>query len=326
MIKEQPTWSIIDSSKLDTYLDCDRKFFFEHILGWKPDRPAHDLHFGNAWHIAREYQLINGYGDIKGAYLKFMDFYRTEFSEGTDELYCPKDPFGVMFALKKFASERQSDLTENKLLYSEISGTVPIDESGKVLYYRMDSVLQNRENGKIFSWDHKSAGPKKLSQRSWAEKFHLSIQNGTYTHCLYCMYPIEQVIGVEFCGTEFNFLKKGGSVNPKGYNINFLRVPAWKTQDQMNTWLWQVVDLTDDIDREMDRLSECKESDAVLMCFPMNTNSCSKYWGCAFHDYCLSWSNPLRQCDEPPLGFKIDFWDPSKMETTNKKDLEWGGK
>jgi hypothetical protein len=30
-------------------------------------------------------------------------------------------------------------------------------------------------------------------------------------------------------------------------------------------------------------------------------------------------------CYEPPLGFKIEFWDPSAMETRVKKDLKWGG-
>ena len=54
-IKEQPTWNIKDSSKLDTYLDCPRKFFYEHMLGWRVDRPAHALHFGTSWHMAREY-------------------------------------------------------------------------------------------------------------------------------------------------------------------------------------------------------------------------------------------------------------------------------
>jgi len=322
MIEEHLTWQILDSSKLDTYLDCPRKYFYEYILGWRRDAPAHDLYFGNAWHIAREYQLIHGYGDVKGAYAAFLDFYRKEFPESTDEIYRPKDPMGVVFALTKFSKERQSDLVENELLYSEISGTVPIDEKGRVLHYRMDSVMRRKEDDKIFSWDHKSA---KRFSRQWAEKFHLSIQNGTYTHCLYCMYPVEQVIGIEFCGTEFKYLKKGSKINPQGYQINFQRVPAWKTPEQMNIWLWNVVDLVDSVEREMDRLADARNNDQVMMCFPMNTNSCTEYRGCAYHDYCLSWANPLQRCQEPPLGFKIEYWNPAEMETTNKKNLTWGG-
>lgn len=329
-ISEHPTWSIIDSSKLSCGADCWRQFFYQYILGWRKDTPNHHLHFGQAWHEAREHQLINGYDDVKGAYLKFIKCYREKFPETTDDLFRPKDPMAVATALGKFADERQSDLILNKLLYSEVSGTVPIDEK-RHLHYRMDSVLERKEDGKIFSWDHKSATERSINYPWWEDNFFLGFQNGTYTHCLYCMYPIEQVIGIEFCGTAFHYLSRGSSARSQGYHITFKRVPAWKTSEQMNVWLWTINELYDTLDRNMDALSDCKDSDPILMAFPMNPSICSKYsdktgiGGCAYHDYCMSWANPLRQCDEPPLGFKEEFWDPSAMETTNKKDLEWKG-
>lgn len=266
--------------------------------------------------------MIHGYDDILGAYSKFLDFYRTKFPEGTDDIFRPKDPMAVLMALTKFADERKSDLVENELLFTETSGTVPIDDT-RVLHYRMDSVLRKKENDKIFSWDHKSATERSMNYPWWSENFFLGLQNGTYTHCLYCMYPIEQVIGVEFCGTSFHYLPRGGSARAQGYHIGFKRVPAWKTPDQMNAWLWTVNDLYDRLDMEMDKLSQCKDSDDVLMSFPMNPGSCSKYRGCAYHDYCMSWANPLRYIDEPPLGFKQEFWNPSQQDTTHKKDLLW---
>ena len=320
-IYESPSWQIRDSSKIDTWLQCPRKYFFEHILGWRIDKPAHDLYFGESWHKAREYMLIHGYEKAENAYYAFIEHYRKEFPAETDDLYRPKDPMGVAMAITEFANNRQGDLEENQVLFTEISGSVPVDEK-RVLYYRMDSVLRNRETGKIFSWDHKSA--KKMS-RQWSQKFFLSIQNGTYTHCLYCLYPAEDVLGVEFCGTMFEFLQRGSKNREAGYHISLQRVPAWKTPEQMNTWLWNVVDILDNIDREMDRLSDCTEDDPVLMCFPMNTTSCTDYWGCAFHDYCMAWQNPLRYALEPPLGFRIEFWDPREMKTTNKMNLEWKG-
>lgn len=317
-----PTWNIRDSSKLDTYLDCPRQFFYRYILGWTIDKPAHDLYFGNAWHIAREHMLLHGYDDIQGAYSAFIDFYRKEFPSETDDLYRPKDPMAVAMALTKFSAERQSDLIENEVLFTEISGTVPVDEK-RVLYYRMDSVMRNKETGKVFSWDHKSATEKSMNYRGWADKFHLCVQNFTYTHCLYCMYPIKDVLGVEFCGTAFGYLSRGSKARSPGYQITFNRVPAFKTPQQMNVGLWNVCNILDRLDQDMDRLYQCKQSDQVLMAFPMNPGSCTKYWGCAFHDYCLSWENPLRQCQEPPLGFRQEFWDPSAMQTTTKKDLSW---
>ena len=327
-LSAQPTWDIRDSSKVSDYLACPRLYFYSHILGWRPDSPAHDLHFGTSWHCAREYQLLHGYEDVQGAFNAFMDEYRKVFHESTDEIYKPKTPTAVLSALMKFAEERSSDLVENEVVelngqkMTEISGTVPVD-TDRVVYYRMDSIMRRKSDGKIFSWDHKSTSARYIKGRQWSEQFHLGIQNGTYTHCLYCMFPIEEVLGIEFCGTGFEYLMRGSAARPAGYHCILQRVPAFKTPDQMNTWLWLVNDILDEIDLDMDRLYHCKEDDQVLMAFRMNPGSCTNYRGCPFHDFCLAWSNPLQQCYEPPLGFKVEFWDPSAMETTVKKNLEW---
>lgn len=329
-LTEQPEWQIRDSSKLDDYTSCPRQYMLAHVFGWRLDQPAHDLHFGQSWHCAREYQLLNGYEDIQGAYNAFEIEYRKKFDPETDEIYRPKTPAGVLNALMQFASneERQNDLSQNEVVVldgrkmTEISGSVPVAED-RVLYYRMDSIMRRKADDKIFSWDHKTTHEKYLNGRQWAESFHLSLQNGTYTHCLYCMFPIDKVLGIEFCGTGFTYLSRGSKYRPAGYHASFRRVPAFKTPDQMNSWLWTVNDTLDDIDRDMDRLFSCKESDSVLMAFKMNPKACTNYRGCPYHDYCLSWQNPLQQCFEPPLGFKIEFWNPAEMDTTNKKDLEW---
>lgn len=317
---EQPTWKIHDSSKLSEYETCPRRFFFTHVLGWRLDQPKHDLYFGESWHKAREFALINGYDDIEKIFKVFMDYYRLQFAESTDIFYIPKTPESVALAILTFAKEYKQDLIENKVLLTETSGTVPINIDGRVLHYRMDSIVQRLSDGKIFSWDHKSA--KNINEK-WGNKFYLSLQNGTYTHCLYCLYPIDQVLGVTFCGTEFKYLKKGSKYQSQGYHIRLHRVDAFKSADQMNAWLFTVNALIDEIERDFDRLSECKDSDTVLGAFRMSPNACNNYYGCIFHDFCLSWANPLRKCQEPPIGFIQEFWDPSEIETTNKKNLEW---
>lgn len=328
MLPNQTTWSIMDSSKLDEYITCPRKFFFTHVLGWRMDIPSHDLHFGSSWHKAREYQLLHGYSDIEGAMNAFLTEYRKHFAPETDAIYIPKTPASALHGLMKFADERANDLIENEVVeidgvkMTEISGSVPIAED-RIIYYKMDSILRRVEDGKIFSDDHKTTSGKWIHDTRWDEEFHLSLQNGTYTHCLYCLFPIEQVLGVQFTKTGFEFLERGSKNRSAGYHATIRTVIAYKTPEQMNTWLWTVNQLMDEVERDMDRLSQCQEGDSVLMAFRQNPKSCTAYGGCPFHDFCMAWQNPLQRCDQPPIGFRQEFWNPVEIQTTNKKNLTW---
>ena len=310
---------IIDSSKINDFITCERYYLLRHIFGWEKDVPNHDAFFGECWHKAREYQLLNGYEKISEAFEIFMDAYREKFSESTDELYAPKNPAGALTGLIEISKFGRRDLIDNEVVkmdgekMTEISGRVPISNN-RFLYYRLDSIMRRKEDGKIFSWDHKTT---KRFSRPWRDQFYLGIQNGTYTHCLYCLFPPEQVLGVEFYGTCFEYLKRTAT-----YRISFELVPAFKTLDQMSGWLWLVNDIYDRIMFEMERLDKASEDDEILTAFPCRPTSCTKYFGCEFHDYCLAWQNPLQKSSEPPLGFRVNFWNPEEMDTRLKRDLE----
>lgn len=329
-LKAVPTWDIKDSSKLDAFQRCARYYFFRYILGWSPDIPSHDLYFGEAWHRAMEVMLLLGYNAVAEAYEAFEAHLRQFIAQEDDAIFRPKEPAAVLNALLKLSAEYSQDLVENEVVeldgekMTEIAGTVPVDES-RVLHYRLDDIMRHIETGKIFSWDFKTTSEKYIVGRMWADQFNLSIQNGTYTHCLFCLFPIEDVLGLEFYGVGFTYLKRGSANRGQGHHCTFRKVPAYKTPEQMNSWLWTVNNLLDLVDREMDRLSNCREDDSVLMSFPMNGRSCTDYRGCEYLDYCLAWQNPLQQCHVPPLGFKIEHWDPSAREASVKKNLTMGG-
>jgi hypothetical protein len=332
ILTPNPAWEIKDSSKLDDWCACRRQYFYRHILGWRPAVPAHDLYFGECWHLAREYGLLNGYDDVQGAFNAFNDHYRLEFPQETDELYKPKTPGAVLAALMTLAISPyySRDLDDNEIVeingnkMTEISGTVPIS-STRSLHYRMDSIMRRKEDGMIFSWDHKTTTEKYINYDNWTNQFYLSIQNGTYTHCLYCMFPIEQVLGVEFYGVGFVYLSRGSANRSAGYHATFKKAPVYKTPEQMNTWLWNVNRLCDDIDYEMQLLDQCKEGDDVMTAFPMNPKSCTSYRGCPYFDFCMSFQNPLQRCGEPPTGFETSFWRPDEKASKNIMNLNFGG-
>ena len=88
MIQPHSSWNIIDSTKLNAFLECPRSYFYEYILGWRSEAPNLHLEFGKAWHLAMEHLILHGYDEtsIKDAYLKFHEHYRSHFPELLDAL------------------------------------------------------------------------------------------------------------------------------------------------------------------------------------------------------------------------------------------------
>ena len=301
MITQHESWNIIDSTKLNAFLECPRSYFYEYILGWRPEAPNLHLEFGKAWHLAMEHLINNGYGEtsIAQAFSLFNEHYRQHFPEVTDELNAPKNPNNALRALVQYCEEYKND--KFKPIYTEIAGTVPIDE-GKVLHFRMDSIVE--EDGMIRSMEHKTGS--QLS-RQWTDQWSLAIQTGTYNHVLYCLYPTEQVWGVEINGVFFQ--KKENK---------FMRVPSRRNKHMMNSWQWTVCHIVNMIEFETKRMFDVKEDDEVMEAFPQNPTNCTKYFGCRYHDYCLAWANPLSRCEEVPLGMKQEWWDPKAEESTAK--------
>lgn len=302
-----PTWDIVDSSKLNTFLQCPRRYFFEYMLGWQSTAPNNHLRFGEAWHVAMEHILLNGYDppSLAEAFDKLLVCYRQEFPKETDELYSPKTPTRAMMALAEYADRYRHDLDEFEVLYTEISGTVPIGEDA-VMYFRLDSIVKGSIGHKSF--EHKTKGGSITAL--WGLQWLQSLQIGTYNHVLYCLYPENEVDGISINGAGFLKTK-----------FDFQRIPIKKTKTQMQVWLDTVRYWRSQIRNEMEILRNCSDSDDVLNAFPLNPSSCDRYFGCPFLDYCQAWANPLRECDELPLGFKIDFWNPTKKPSTHKMDL-----
>ena len=299
-----PTWNIIDSSKLQDFLMCPRYYFYTYILGWQPEVANHDLIFGEAWHAAMLWLKLHGYSeeDCIKAFNKFLEIYRQTFTEDTDELYEPKTPMSALKMLSKYTTDYASDVRDFKVLYGEVGGTVSLSED-RTLAFRLDTICQEEKG--IFSLEHKTT--KKTLNRTWFDQWELKIQVGTYAHVLHCLFPNENIIGVKinaasFMKTEQNLQRKLVDT-PLGY---------------MQNWLWSTLNWTDHLFYNMENLNECKEDDPIMFAFPMITESCTKYYGCRYLDYCKTWSNPLQHCYQPPLGMKIEYWNPLEQKISTR--------
>ena len=316
-IPEHPAMFKWDSTKINRYCECPRAVFYEYLLGWRTDQPSNHLVFGDAIHLGLAHLLENGFDEtsVTQAQNIFSTRYREEFGPETDEMFYPKDVFNGERALAMYPLEYPRELDESEVLFTEVAGSVPIDESRR-LYLRMDAILRNKEQGYYFIREHKTKGGD--FNHVWDAEWELAFQAFTYTHALYCMYPMDEVKGVEVNGLAFIKAAKTGG------RVAFRRVPVWKSLPQMQEWLWLANEKLDQIYHDLDRLEKCTEDDPILYAFPRNDRNCTKYFKiCEFHDFCLTWGNPLRRAKEPPLGFKVERWDPEEKEAKHRMELEW---
>jgi hypothetical protein len=297
----------LDSTKLKSFLSCPRSFFYEYVLGWRPEAPNLHLEFGSAWHLAMEHLILHGYEkeSIVQAYTLFHDYYRRSFNPMMDETNAPKNPSNALKALVQYAIEYKDD--HFTPIYTEIAGTVPMDDTHR-LHFRMDSILDI--GGEIRSREHKTGS---TLSRQWTDQWSLSVQTFVYNHVLHCLFPREKVWGVEINGVFFQKKENKFTRVPARRNIGMMKVSYWNALYQMLA-----------IEQNMNLLlNECKEGDEVMMCFPLNPESCTKYFGCIYHDFCMAWANPLQNCHEIPFGFKVDHWNPAdRSEAKHVFDLK----
>lgn len=307
------TWTIIDASKLKEFMDCPRKYFYRHILGWEADVPSVHLEFGVAWHKAMEHILLHGKSDeaVQGAYEAFLSHYRKFFPPETDDSRAPKIPENVLRGLMQYCIKYNND--EFDVLYTEVAGTVMVDDD-RIMHWRMDNILR-RPDGLITSLEHKTAYS---VDTRWQDQWPLSIQIGLYLHVLHCLYGMDKVHGITVNGACIRNepkIKKDGTPYANARDNEFLRVPVRRSAEMMQAWQASTVYWLHLLDYNMEMLAECKPEDDVLTAFPCNPESCTKWGRCPFMDFCTAWANPLQRAQEPPFGFAVNWWNPKDEET-----------
>jgi hypothetical protein len=309
-IPKKETWFIVDSTKLSEYQRCPRSYFYKYILGWKTDSDQNHLWFGNCWHVAMEHLLLNGYSaqSILEAYRKFEEKYREKFPDYTDDLHFPRIPSVALTGLSEYCGKYIHDLNGYDVLYTEIAGTVPINED-RIVTFKMDAILRNKKTNQVLCREHKTTS---RGGRAWEDKFKLSLQVGTYDHVMKCLFGVDFVEGVEINGAIFN---KGDKRKGEFGVVKFQRIPIKRNAYISNAWLFNINKWYDEMEMDMLSLKECSDSAPIMTAFKQNTESCTDFWGCPYMDFCLTWSNPLQHTDQVPIGFIEEHWNPLEEDT-----------
>ncbi len=234
----------------------------------------------------------------KEAFELFLNHYRLFWDESWDLDNSPKDPANAELGIKLYMKGPwEEDRREMEVLYTEVCGSVPVDED-HLVHFKIDVIARDRDG--IVCVDHKTT---KTDSTMWDFQWDLSLQMNTYIHALYCIYPPDEVFGMKVNGVV---LRK-----PGGKGIAFKRIPVCKTKEQMLVWLWNMQHRMQMLDWNIKALSECSVNDEVMRCFPMRTKSCTDWHReCPYHTFCTAWTNPLQRCEHPPPGFEIRHWNP----------------
>jgi hypothetical protein len=309
-------------------MDCPRKYFYQYVLGWDSKEPKPYLVFGEGMHAAIEVLMQKGFSSDAGvdAYEAFLSVYQREYpSAGLGDI--PPEASGIyspahaLATIGEYLGEYQRD-EDLDVLYTEIGGSVPIDlgdadHTMRLLYFRMDSVVRAADG--VWSIEHKTT---KLSNnmRTWLDKWDLSFQVGMYTHVLRLLYP-DEAQGVKINSIFLALPTRADKDLDRETGNKYVRVPQRRSPDMMEVWLWNANHWFEWIELEFARLDEARENDTMMAAFPLNTESCTKYWGCPFRAFCGNWANPLRHCETPPIGFGTRYWNPQERAEQAKQVL-----
>lgn len=323
-ILEHDTFSVIDSSKMDAFQTCPRRFFFRYILGWESELPNVHLSFGSAWHKAMEHILTHEY-TIKvaeEAYYILEEEFRNRYISVCGDDHKKKNLPNAFYGLLSYVHKYANDLERFKVLHIEAAGTVAIGDN-RVIYTKTDCIFKGEMLGRTGygSLEHKTASS---LDAKWQTGWYQSVQMGSYYHLLRCFFPKEEIIGVVVNGyspMSEPAMKKDGTpyANAKDPESQFYRMNINKQDHQMLDWLLHVNQICDEIEVNTQRVMELSPDAPLMECFEKRTTSCTAYGTiCPYFDFCYAWANPARR-PEPQGGFKLEYWDPRHILETARE-------
>lgn len=312
--------SLFDNTRISSFKVCARKYYFEHVRFWRPDEKSVALTFGGAWHASMDVVWDAQRKDapemkkrdlVDMAMDAFLVEWKSaglpppeEMSPDDLENFAPRTLQIAREMLHNYIDERAHIFKDPsfKVLGIEQPFAVPLDPTDPTLFYvgRLDKEFEYRKQ--VYVGEHKTTTSYKKGgpfRSDFIDGFAVSSQIDGYVYALRSKYR-ERAAGVWI----------DGALVHKTVHDGFRFVPETRSDEVLDSWLWETMIWTDGIKGNMAALEERKHDDTpYLAAFPRNTNSCLQYGRCPFLDICRVIANPAK-LDAPPLGYKIEKWSP----------------
>jgi len=315
------TIGVLDNSKRDDFLRCNRYFFFRHVLGLRGKHPSHDLVFGSAWHDGMEALSRFGIakkGALDAAMQSFLACYREAFGPATDDDKKPKNPMGALNGYKTYIEQYKADPFEH--LHFELGVPVPLG-GDRVYYGKLDKISRRTTDNRYLVIDHKTS---KYDSSVSSEKWESRNQFFGYIHALYCFFPPEEVEGLLVDESIFYHTAKDG------YKAKHQRYLVRKSPLKMQEWLINIQYHYDRIVEQLELMLNESTEQQIQKSFPRcyDDRGCISFNRiCLYYHHCWSSPNPLKDYGQPkqtPLEFIREYWDPRSDPVSEVYDPDTG--
>lgn len=294
----QHSW---DSTSLGTFKECPRKYFYQHIEGWrKTGRPKVDLEYGQIYHSALEtYDKRRASGndhvDSLRAAVHYVltstwDVQRNAPAEFDDNV---KNRYTLIRTVVWYLEQFEDDPCTTVLLKDdrpavELSFRLPVD-NGLVLCGHLDRVVEFQ--GSKYVMDRKTT--KTTISSYYFDRYAPDNQMSLYTLAgrIILESPVRGVI-IDAAQIAVGFSR-------------FERGFVSRSEGELEEWLGQTYAWV----ASAQRMAEVP----IETSFPMNDKSCHNYGGCPFRGVCASDPRTRRAVLESE--YHREFWNPLKVRT-----------
>lgn len=318
---------IYDNTQISTHKNCERKFFYRHVLDLRAEGLAPAPAFGLAWHKGMDFIWPAMSKDpnasvsdlVKGAYIAWEKDWEEWGFPGIgghlDEEWKTllKGRYTPDTALEMFANyveaRRRLITVECKLLAVEQSFAVPLTSDDPGLFYcgRLDKIVE-WEDG-VYIIDHKTTSLYRKDgyfRSDFIDSFSPDSQLDGYAYA-----------GRMLFGDRFKGLLIDAALVHKDVHDGFRLVPVKRAVDQLDAWLWETREEVERLEVNVARVQhniDAKHFDVpYLAAFRKNPMRCMDFFTpCSYLDMCKGFSNPLSEVllHGTPQGYKVEQWSP----------------
>jgi len=315
----------IDYSSLDTYLKCPRQFLFQYVMHFRSAAPNLDLTFGSCWHyglecaykeLAEQKNCIEVEELTELSISSFNQLWQLEgAAHWPDNESCfPKSPGHAANMYHAYWEQHLQEHRALTIIGVEAGFTIDLSYLNPSLpsYIGKLDLVAKDSKGSIHIFDHKTA--KSVNASSY-HQYASTLQTDGYLaagHIYYDSIPFMHYL-VALCQKSKIAFQPFQIMKPKTVIDRFFSEVAHYSSEiiqQLNLYAYECENAINKTD--------------IIRCFPRRAGyPCTAYFRpCSYYDICHLRNNPLLWRDDPPQGYSINEWDPTKMDQERAKALK----